>query len=254
MFVQFSIAQLLFLMMLQSPGSLAQPLRLSQDLLYAIKTRSNYASYVDSLCKISKSELYQQLQKTETRRAFWLNIYNAYTQILLKESNDTLSTMLQRIQFFDKRAICIAGKKLSLNDIEHGMLRHSRIWWSKGLLSKWFPGKFERRMRVPLDARIHFALNCGAVSCPPIAFYSGDDLNNELNLATKNYLSNDVKVDSRTNRIYISKIFEWYSGDFGGKEGIISFLKKYELIPQDITNPDIYYNEYDWKVQLWEQQ
>lgn len=253
MFIQLSYFYLLLLMMIQPSNTHADALQLSQDLLYAVKSESDYRVYTDSLKSFSKHELYVQLKDENKRRAFWLNIYNAYTQILLKASNDTISSVLQRVTFFDKPAVLIAGKKLSLNDIEHGILRHSKIWWSKGLLSKWFPGKFERTMRVSLDARIHFALNCGAVSCPPIAFYSGDHLNDELDMAVKNYLSSDVKVDSRTNRIYISKLFEWYSGDFGGKAGVITFLKKYQLIPADMQ-PEIYYNEYDWKVQLWEHQ
>lgn len=253
MIIQLPYCYLLLLMMIQPSSTHADALRLSQDLLYAVKSESDYKIYTDSLKSFPRQELYMQLQDENKRRAFWLNIYNAYTQILLRTSNDSLSSMMQRVKFFDRPSIIIAGKKLSLNDIEHGILRHSKIWWSKGLLSKWFPGKFERRMRVPLDARIHFALNCGAVSCPPIAFYSGEHLDEELDLATKNYLATDVKVDSRTNRIYISKLFDWYSADFGGKAGITMFLKKYQLIPADMQ-PDIYYNEYDWKVQLWEPQ
>ena len=78
---------------------------------------------------------------------------------------------------------------MSLDDIEHGILRRSKIKWSEGYFNKLFPSKFEKENRVnKVDYRIHFALNCGARSCPPIAFYDPEKLDKQLDVATMIYL------------------------------------------------------------------
>ncbi|MBS1659188.1 MAG: DUF547 domain-containing protein, partial [Bacteroidetes bacterium] len=134
-------------------------------------------------------------------------------------------------------------------DMEHGMLRHSKVWWSMGHLQKISVRKFEKQFRVPLDYRIHFALNCGANSCPSIRFYEADRLNEQLETATKSFLSQDVQYDSLSHSVTISKISDWYSGDFGGKKGILRILYECGLIPPN-KNMSIRYRQYDWSVLL----
>ena len=91
-----------------------------------------------------------------------------------------------------------------------------------------------------LDNRIHFALNCGAESCPPVLFYTADNINVELNIATNNFVnSSEVKYDKSRNSLHISKIFHWYKGDFGGKSGVVDLLKKFKAIPMDVNKPSI---------------
>jgi hypothetical protein len=164
--------------------------------------------------------------------------------------NNNLGQYSNRRKFFSKRDIIIAGKKLSFDDIEHGILRHSKAKLSLGYFNKWFPGKFEHNFRVDtVDYRIHFALNCGAASCPPIAFYDPRVIDKQLNLATKNYLHQEVVYDSTTNTVTVPKLMQWFIADFGGKKGIMTILKKQELIPLCIK-PKIKYKPYNWNVQL----
>ena len=59
--------------------------------------------------------------------------------------------------------------------------------------------------------------------------------------------SGEVIYKKEENTVYISKIFYWYKGDFGGKKGTIQFLKKYNVLPED-ANPKIQYNEYNWNI------
>ncbi len=100
-----------------------------------------------------------------------------------------------------------------------------------------------------MDYRIHFALNCGAKSCPPIAFYQSDKLNQQLDEATIGFLKSTSKYDSEKQTITLSKILSWFSGDFGGKKGQIELLKSHGIIPSD-KNPKIVYATYDWTVDL----
>jgi hypothetical protein len=120
----------------------------------------------------------------------------------------------------------------------------------KGYITQWFPGKLEKQWRLKeVDYRIHFALNCGAKSCPPIAFYQSDKLDQQLDEATIGFLKSTSKYDSERQTITLSKILSWFSGDFGGKKGQIELLKSHGIIPSD-KNPKIVYDSYDWTVDL----
>jgi len=97
-----------------------------------------------------------------------------------------------------------------------------------------------------LDKRIHFALNCGAESCPPILYYTPKDIERQLEQATKSFLnSNEIEYFPEKNEIHISKIFFWYKGDFNGSKGVLQFFRDYKIIPED-ANPKIVYKEYNW--------
>ena len=100
-----------------------------------------------------------------------------------------------------------------------------------------------------VDYRIHFALNCGAKSCPPIAYYAADKIDNQLDLATKNFLKNEVVYDPNKNVAYLPATMGWFRGDFGGKKGMIRILKLYNIIPVEAT-PSIHFKKYDWTLFL----
>lgn len=77
------------------------------------------------------------------------------------------------------------------------MLRRSKIKLSYGYLNKWFPARFEKEFRVDrLDPRIHFALNCGARSCPPVAYYTVDQIDEQLQAAMTGHLKAETDYDS----------------------------------------------------------
>ncbi len=220
---------------------------ISQQFLLAAKTKQPADSFIDILRNISEKDLSSQLTSDDLKKAFWINLYNACTQILL--TNDPAKYQ-NRSMFFSGKLIEIAGTKISLDDIEHGILRRSKIKWSLGYLDKIFPSAFEKLNRVDnVDYRIHFALNCGAASCPPIAFYDPLQLNRQLNLATKAYLHTDAKYDAANNSIALPAIMGWFRADFGGKRKMIALLKDMNVIPQD-KNPSIHFDKYNWKLFL----
>merc|ERR1712105_355228 len=82
-------------------------------------------------------------------------------------------------------------------------------------------------VKDPVEARIHFALNCGAKSCPPIKTFSAEDLEGQLAAATEAYLESEedaIRIDMpETSRekvaiIYLSMLFKWYAEDFGSNK------------------------------------
>lgn len=221
--------------------------RLSQNFLYAAKTGETTTAFQDSLERIDESKLEDQLNSDRKKIAFWLNLYNGFTQVLLKKDPDQYKT---RSAFFSSKQIKVAGQQLSLDEIEHGILRHSKIKWSEGYLGKPFPSAFEKKSRVKkLDYRIHFALNCGAKSCPPIAFYDPGQIDKQLAVAAKTYLKGECEYDQDKNTVGVPALMGWFRHDFGGKKGIYKILTQYKIIPAD-SHPAIHFKKYDWTLFL----
>ena len=92
-----------------------------------------------------------------------------------------------------KKLFTITSTLFSLDDVEHGILRRYRYKYSLGFITDLFPSKIIKKLAVSkIDYRIHFALNCGAKSCPPIAFYTSLNIEEELNLATQSFLESET--------------------------------------------------------------
>src|SRR5690606_25809156 len=150
------------------------PIELSQQLLDNLREGNNAKPIVNKIAKITEDEL-QMLENDDQKLTFWINVYNGMTQFTLFNNPDLYN---DRDNFFKEEFIRIANRKLSLDQIEHGLLRRSRNKLSLGYLPKLFVSKFERKNRVDnIDPRIHFALNCGAKSCPPIVIYDESTIN-----------------------------------------------------------------------------
>lgn len=151
-------------------------------------------------------------------------------------------------RFFGERCIVVAGTDLSLDDIEHGILRSSQWKYGLGYIPRLFPSQFERSNRLPdVDPRIHFALNCGAESCPPIVAYTASDIDSELNTSTRSFLQQSSTHDQNADEIWVTRLFLYYRGDFGGRCGIYEFLKQYDIIDQE-SRPRVRYEQYDWSL------
>jgi thiol-disulfide isomerase/thioredoxin len=221
--------------------------QLSQDYIYSAKTGDSVAALSLQLKQLNLSSLTEALSTNDAKKAFWINIYNGFTQATLKTNPDRYQN---RNAFFGKKQVEIAGHKFSLDDIEHGILRRSKIKWSFGHINKFFPSKVEKALRVAkVDYRIHFALNCGAKSCPPIAFYNPDHLDRQLDVATDAYLSGEVDYDSSSNVLYLPKLMSWFRADFGGKKGMMEIVKSIHLVPGG-AQPKIKFKDYDWTITL----
>ncbi len=228
-------------------GSSNSFVKLSQDFMYAAKTNESTSVYIKQLQELNYNELLTGLKTDDDKKAFWINLYNAYTNASLHANPDQYKS---RNKFFKNNNIVVAGKTFSLDKIEHGILRRSSIKWSLGYFSKLFPDKTEKELRVDkLDYRIHFALNCGAKSCPPIAFYNPEHLSTQLDVAATAYLSSEVNYNAQTNILKLPAILSWFRRDFGGKKKMVELLKSKQLLASAV-NPKVTFKKYDWTLYL----
>jgi hypothetical protein len=205
---------------------------LAAAFLRAVRTGDEAAAdgWAGDLADLSVDELEASLPHDAARIATWLNVYNAVAQRLAVGDPRGLSRLTRRSRFFRRQAATVAGVGLSLDAIEHGLLRRSRWKLGLGWLGNPLPSRFERRFRVArADPRIHFALNCAAASCPPIGAYDPDGIDAQLDMATRAYLAATVR--RRDGRLVVPRVFLWFPGDFGGPAGIRRFLARHGAGP-----------------------
>lgn len=193
------------------------------------------------------------LDGRQRQMAFWVNIYSA----LLIDSIirfEVRGSILQQSRIFRRAAYRIAGLRFSAEVIEHGVLRANRpnpltrlrALESNDRRAAYAPGE--------PDPRIHFALVCGARACPPIAFYSHQQLERQLDLASSNFINQGgARFDARQGDLLLSPIFRWYRADFGGRRGILEFIQRYsrDAALQDALNIGdlrMRFSNYDWRV------
>ncbi|TKX45199.1 MULTISPECIES: DUF547 domain-containing protein [unclassified Halorubrum] len=224
-------------------GSGAAPVDAAHGFLRAVRTDGAADAARDRLDALSPTAL-DALSPAE-RLAFWINVYNGATGDALLDDPTRLS---DRRRFFGAPVVSVAGTDLSLDEIEHGILRRSRWKYGLGYLPNPFPSAFVRRHRVAEpDPRIHFAVNCGAAACPAVFAYDPATVDEQLDHATETYLRGETVVADGTARV--PRLMLWYRGDFGGTSGIREWLRRYGVIDADAT-PRIRYREYDWTPSL----
>lgn len=223
------------------------PLQLAENLLKAARYEKPADEIKADLANLDFSYLHKTLDTDKKKLAFWINIYNAYVQLFLAEKPELFE---DRGAFFSSPRIPIAGKTLSFDDIEHGIIRRSQSKLTLGLIPKLFVNKYERKMRTnERDGRIHFALNCGAKSCPPVAIYEVERINEQLDASSKKFLEGSTTYKEEENKAYVTALFSWFRGDFGGLDGVKDYLRRYDIIEKDV-NPSLSFEAYDWTLYL----
>lgn len=192
-----------------------------------------------------------QLTAREQRLAFWINLYNA----LILDAVVTLELRGKiRPWFFLRPAYNVGGSRFSADAIEHGVLRGNRPHPLFKL--PLFPSGDPRAGAAleQLDPRIHLALNCGASSCPPIAVYEAERIDEQLDLACRSFLNGTgAQVDLEAGALHLSRIFDWYQDDFGGREGVLRFVSRYlqdESDGEAVRSGELRlaYLPYDWSL------
>jgi hypothetical protein len=162
------------------------------------------------------------IEGDRARLAFWMNIYNSLLLDRL-DREPIAGNMLRHPRLFSRTAYLVGAEPYTLNLIEHGVLRRNSPapFHPRRPLR---PG--DRRLgSLPgrLDPRIHFALNCGARSCPPIRLYEAGSVDAELEAATQAYLEAETTVDRARGRIGLPGLMRLYSRDFGDRREQIEF-------------------------------
>lgn len=179
---------------------------------FKAKGRAALTSYLTSLSKVDPAKL----DKNE-QFAFWVNLYNAKTidVILSKYPVKSIKDIRLGGSFFANitggpwkaKIVTIKGTKLSLDDIEHGILRP-----------------------IFKDPRVHYAVNCASVGCPNLDTdaFTGATLQQQLNKAAAAYINSSRGFNVKSGRITASSIYKWFRDDFGGSEaGVFAHAKKY---------------------------
>ena len=179
------------------------------------------------------------------RIAFWVNLYNALVRTAVRAEGLRGDLRTHR-RFFHRAAWKIGDETCSLHVIEHGILRNNRPapWTFWRPLSKTDP----RLSFAPsqLDPRVHFALNCGAVSCPPIRAYDPTALDHQLDLATRSYLSGEVSLHGRT--LQLPYLCHLYARDFGDRAALLAFIARHTDIRISHPNPRVTWGPYRWEI------
>lgn len=200
-----------------------------------------------ALAALRPDELAAALPDDAARIAFWLNVYNAAVRARLLRDPAAYG---RRWRFFAAPAMTVAGRRLSPNAIEHGLLRRSALLAGLGYLRNPFPSRFERLLRVErVDPRVHFALNCGARSCPPLSAWEPATLDADLDRATGAYLAGESTRSADGDELVVPRLLRWYGGDFGGRKGILTLLRRHGILaPGDA--PRLRFADYDWTLDL----
>ncbi len=162
------------------------------------------------------------------KKAFLINTYNILVIWSIVQEYPTGSP-LDIDGFFDKKKHNVGGTQMTLSDLE-----------TKNIMPTF------------KDSRLHFALVCAAIGCPPIIneAYLEDMLEEQLDRQTEAAVNSEKFVEHSTfpALLKLSQIFEWYASDFDRDEGtVIKFINKYRSseIPSNIK---IGYTEYDWSL------
>lgn len=225
--------------------SLAQDyLGLSQDLLRAIKEGRPAEPYVEQLAQADPKVLEKQVATQEEKLAFWINVYNGLIQYKLQKKP---AYYKDRGSFFSADILTIARSQVSFDNIEHGVLRRGTSKYSYGYFKNPFGGDWHKSFMVDkIDWRIHFALNCGARSCPPVRIYQAKTIYKQLNASTRQYLNKQVEYRPTDNVVLAPKLMDWFSGDFGGEEGALAILVDLDYLPNEEV--DLEFKPYDWTL------
>lgn len=160
----------------------------------------------------------------EVKLAYWINAYNAFTVKLIID-NYPVASIKDLGKPWDKKFINIGGETLSLNDIEHNILR---------------------KMDEP---RIHFAIVCASVSCPKLinSAFTAKKLEEQLTIATQEFLADTSKNIIKEKNIKISKIFKWFENDFKTDGSVIDFINQYSKTTIS-KKAKTSYTEYNWNL------
>ena len=188
------------------------------DYLGFKKDLTELNAYLDWLSNSKPSETWSKDQLM----AFWINAYNALT-IKLIVDRYPISSIKDIYSPWNIKVITIANKKLSLNNIEHDILRKMG------------------------DPRIHFGIVCASISCPKLQneAFNTQNTNRLLNKASKEFLADSTKNELTTDAVELSKIFKWFAKDFKQEGSLIDFLNKFADI-RIASDATISFKDYNW--------
>ena len=190
--------------------------------------RSTLDGYLDKTGAVSESEFDSWTRNQQL--AFLINVYNGETLKLIIDHYPVKS--IKKIgglfgQPWNLKSVTLFGKKTTLNTIEHEILRP----------------KYK-------DPRIHFAIVCAAMGCPPLRneAFTPENLNDQLDARGRFFLSQKNKNRLDDDILYLSPIFDWFKEDFTEKGSLQNFVTAF--FPENIKGKKlrIKFTSYDWRL------
>ena len=187
--------------------------------------------YIEQLTRVPISQY-----NRDEQLAYWINLYNALTVKVVLDHYPVMSIRDIKSGFFSagpwkKKLATIEGEELTLNDIEHRILRP--IW---------------------KDPRIHYAVNCASIGCPNLqsVAFTGSTANMLLDKAAREFVNHPRAVSIERGRLVVSSIYVWFQEDFGNSDkGVIDHLQRYADpgLNDSLSNfMHIAADRYDWSL------
>ena len=195
-----------------------------------VADRAALSSYVKTMATLDPRGLTRAAQQ-----AYWINLYNALTVLVVleyprKRSILRMGRKLLSIGPWDDEVVQIQGQHLTLNDIEHRILR-------------------------PLyrDERVHFAVNCASLGCPNLASqaYTAANLETMLERQMHDYLTHARGLRLGNGKLIASSIFDWYRVDYGNAEPAVRawLAKRQGALAKALLDPEVDLEyDYDWAL------
>lgn len=187
-------------------------------------------SYIDALSSIDPTTLTR-----DESFAYWANLYNAVTVDVILDNYPVKSIMRitsgLRPGPWKRKLISINGEKLTLDNIEHDILRD-----------------FFK------DNRVHYAVNCASYGCPNLAgkAFTSENLEEMLEAGARDYVNHPRGVTVKNGKVTASSIYKWFAADFGNNQaGVLKHLRKYaEPELQEQLSGVTKINKYDYSWAL----
>jgi hypothetical protein len=189
--------------------------------------------YLEALSRIEPESL-----TPNHELAYWINAYNAWTIKLILTAYPDISSIKDLGSFLRSpwkiSFVKVGERTLTLDNIEHDIIRP----------------KFA-------DPRIHFAINCAAVSCPPLwpVPFEGQRIDEQLDAATLAFINDPEQTYMQGDRLFVTRIFRWFAKDFNGNPQ--DFVLRYakgdfaESLASNQKNIRVIYQSYDWSLNDW---
>ncbi len=167
-----------------------------------------------------------EMLEGDAQKAYLINAYNL---LVIKGVLDDypINSVLKVYGFFDQKEHRVAGCQMTLDHLEKTVI---------------LP-RFQ-------DPRLHFALACSALSCPPLddGAFTPDQLDSQLDILTRASINDQMFIRVTDEQVRLSQIFDWYLDDFGGnRRGVLAFVNQYREEKLDPASKVSYY-PYDWTL------
>jgi len=214
-----------------------------------------YFEFEEAVCELQGIKM--EPMDRNTTLAFGINVYNLMVKYAFIKVGIPI-TSVERSSFFGKVSFDIGGDVMSFSDLENGVLRGNKR--APYALSVPF-SKDDPRRRLALDKmdnRIHFGLNCGAKSCPPVKKFSADAIEEELRIVAQAFCEQDdnVGINEEKYELSLNTILNWYRSDFAESkeklpEAVVGFLRndkraKLQRMIDSKKSITVKFTTYDW--------